>query len=87
MILQSVIAILLDEPEHVTDIVGTYQDLQNYDTQHLNDNDIIKVLSDSTHDNQPSYYRFDKDKKLSCGAYLLLKKLLSVRFVAENSNL
>lgn len=45
----------------VTDIVGTYQELQNYDTQHLNDNDIIKVLSDSTHDNQPSYYRFDKD--------------------------
>ena len=45
----------------VTDIVGTYQDLQNYDTQHLNDNDIIKVLSDSTHDDQPSYYRFDKD--------------------------
>ena len=23
------------------------------------------------------FYRFDKDKKLSCGAYLLLKKLLS----------
>jgi 4'-phosphopantetheinyl transferase len=23
------------------------------------------------------YYRFDRDKKLSCGAYLLLKKLLS----------
>lgn len=45
----------------VTDIVGTYQELQNYDTQHLQDNDIIKVLTDSTHDNQPSYYRFDKD--------------------------
>ena len=44
----------------VTDIVGTYAELQAYDTQHLNNNDIIKVLSDSTHDNQPSYYRFNK---------------------------
>ncbi len=26
---------------------------------------------------QIDFYRFDKDKKLSCGAYLLLKKLLS----------
>lgn len=45
----------------VTDIVGTYAELQAYDTQHLNDNDIIKVLSDSTHQDQPSYYRFDKE--------------------------
>ena len=44
----------------VTDIVGTYAELQAYDTSHLNNNDIIKVLSDSTHDNQPSYYRYNK---------------------------
>lgn len=44
----------------VVDIVGTYQELQNYDTQHLGDNDIIKVLQDSTHNNATSYFRWDK---------------------------
>ena len=44
----------------VTDIVGTYAELQAYDTQHLNDNDIIKVLDDSTHNDAPSYYRYNK---------------------------
>lgn len=43
----------------VVDIVSTYQDLQNYDTSTLTDKDIIRVLSDSTHDNQSSYYRYD----------------------------
>lgn len=42
----------------VVDIVGTYQDLQNYSTTGLGDNDVIKVLSDSTHDNAMSYYRW-----------------------------
>lgn len=42
----------------VTDIVGTYAELQAYDTQHLKDNDIIKVLTDSTHDNASTYYRW-----------------------------
>lgn len=45
----------------VVDIVGTYQELQNYDTQHLGDNDIIKVLQDSTHNNAVSYYRWNKN--------------------------
>ncbi len=45
----------------VTDIVGTYAELQAYDTTHLKDGDIIKVLSDSTHDNSASYYRWDKN--------------------------
>lgn len=44
----------------VVDIVGTYQDLQNYDTSKLGDNDIIKVLDDSTHNNATSYYRWKK---------------------------
>lgn len=44
----------------VVDIVGTYADLQAYDTQHLHDNDIIKVLSDGTHGDAISYYRFNK---------------------------
>lgn len=42
----------------VTDVVGTYSDLQSYDTSALTDNDIIKVLEDSTHDNAISYYRW-----------------------------
>lgn len=42
----------------VVDIVGTYQELQNYDTQHLKDNDIIKVLQDSTQGNATTYYRW-----------------------------
>lgn len=42
----------------VTDIVGTYAELEAYDTQHLKDNDIIKVLTDSTHDNASTYYRW-----------------------------
>ena len=43
----------------VVDIVSTYQDLQAYDTSTLTDKDIIRVLSDSTHDGQSSYYRYD----------------------------
>ena len=43
----------------VVDIVATYADLQAYDTSTLTDKDIIRVLSDSTHGNQSSYYRYD----------------------------
>lgn len=42
----------------VTDIVGTYADLQAYDTTKLKDNDIIKVLQDETHDDETTYYRW-----------------------------
>ena len=45
----------------VVDIVGTYQELQNYDTSHLGNNDIVKVLEDSTHNNAVSYYRWKKN--------------------------
>lgn len=45
----------------VKDIVGTYTDLQNYDTSTLGNDDIIKVLQDSTHDNAMTYYRWLKD--------------------------
>lgn len=44
----------------VVDVLGTYQDLQNYDTSELGDNDIVKVLQDSTHGNAMSYYRWNK---------------------------
>lgn len=45
----------------VVDIVGTYADLQAYDTQHLKDNDVIKVLQDETHNDAMTYYRWDKE--------------------------
>ena len=43
----------------VVDVVGTYAELQNYDTSKLSDNDIVKVLTDETHDDAISYYRWD----------------------------
>lgn len=45
----------------VSDIVGTYQDLENYDTQSLSDGAVIRVLTDETHDNGSSYYRWDEE--------------------------
>lgn len=42
----------------VVDVVGTYQDLQNYDTSKLRNNDIIKVLDDSTQNGAITYYRW-----------------------------
>lgn len=43
----------------VVDVVGTYAELQDYDTSKLGDNDIIKVLTDETHDDAISYYRWN----------------------------
>lgn len=43
----------------VTDIVGTYADLQAYDTTGLADRAVIKVLQDETHDDKTTYYRYD----------------------------
>lgn len=43
----------------VVDIVGTYAELQQYDTSTLQNNDVIKVLTDETHDNAISYYRWN----------------------------
>ena len=42
----------------VTDIVGTYAELQNYDTSKLGDNDIIKVLQDENQNDETTYYRW-----------------------------
>lgn len=44
----------------VVDVVATYADLQAYDTQHLGDNDVIKVLDDETHGDALTYYRWSK---------------------------
>lgn len=43
----------------VIDVLGTYQDLVDYDTSHVKANDVIKVLQDSTHSNAMSYYRWE----------------------------
>lgn len=42
----------------VTDIVGTYAELQAYDTSKLKNNDIVKVLQDETHSDETTYYRW-----------------------------
>lgn len=42
----------------VVDVVGTYAELQEYDTTHLKDNDIVKVLVDETHNDAITYYRW-----------------------------
>lgn len=55
--LQSQIDAIVSQSD-VVDIVGTYAELLAYDTQHLHDNDIVKVLDDSTHSNARSYYRW-----------------------------
>lgn len=43
----------------VVDIVETYQDLEGYDTSTLTDKDIIRVLQDSTHSGNSTYYRWN----------------------------
>ncbi len=42
----------------VTDIVGTYAELQAYDTTGLSNNSIIKVLQDESRQNETTYYRW-----------------------------
>ena len=42
----------------VVDIVGTKQNLKDYDVTHLTDNDVIKVLQDESEDYRCVYYRF-----------------------------
>lgn len=44
----------------VVDIVATYAALQAYDTSSLGNNDVVRVLTDETHDNESTYYRWDK---------------------------
>lgn len=50
---------LINNPD-VVDIVDTYADLESYDTQHLTNNDIIRVLNDETHNGESTYYRYSK---------------------------
>ena len=48
----------LSAASDVSDIVGTYAELQAYDTSTLQNNNIIKVSQDETHNNETTYYRW-----------------------------
>ena len=48
----------IEAASDVVDVVGTYAELEAYDTSKLHDNDLIKVLQDETHDNEIAYYRW-----------------------------
>lgn len=49
---------VLTSKSDVVDVVGTYAELQAYPTSTLHNNDVVKVISDSTHNSAPSYYRW-----------------------------
>lgn len=51
---------IIEASSDVVDVVGTYADLQSYDTSKLHDNDLIKVLQDETHSDAITYYRWNK---------------------------
>lgn len=56
-VLQGEIDEIRNNPD-VVDIVATYAALQAYDTSHLTDNDVIRVLADETHSGASTYYRW-----------------------------
>lgn len=64
----------------VTDVVGTYADLEDYDTSKLTDNDIIKVLQDETQDNAQTYYRWST----SAREFTYVGKVESKTYTAGN---
>lgn len=49
----------IEASSDVKDLVGTYADLEQYDTSTLSNNDIIKVLKDETQEDCTTYYRWD----------------------------
>ena len=48
----------IEASSDVVDVVGTYAELQSYDTSKLHKNDLIKVLQDETRDDAITYYRW-----------------------------
>ena len=48
----------IEAASDVVDVVGTYAELEAYDTSKLKDNDLIKVLQDETRDDAITYYRW-----------------------------
>lgn len=59
-ILQGEIDAIRNAPD-VVDIVATYSDLEDYDTSTLTNRDVVRVLTDETHDDQSTYYRWDAE--------------------------
>lgn len=51
----------IESKSDVVDVVGTHEELEEYDTSKLGDNDIIKVLNDEEEDGAIAYYRYDKE--------------------------
>lgn len=49
----------IEAASDVVDVVGTYAELQSYDTSKLHANDLIKVLQDETRDDAITYYRWN----------------------------
>lgn len=47
----------------VADVVGTYEELEDYDTSALTDKDVIKVLDDETRSHAQTYYRWSTSAK------------------------
>lgn len=54
----------IEAKSDVVDVVGTYQELEQYDTSELTARDIVKVLTDSTHNDKISYYRWRDDPEI-----------------------
>lgn len=54
----------------VVDVLGTYAELQAYDTSHIKANDIVKVIQDSTHNNAMSYYRWVITNNVGAWSYV-----------------
>lgn len=48
----------IEAASDVVDVVGSYAELEAYDTSKLHDNDLIKVLQDETRDDAITYYRW-----------------------------
>lgn len=64
---------LIDEIEQrsdVVDVVGTYAELEAYDTSHLAPNSLIKVINDETHDNEITYYRWVITENVGAWVYV-----------------
>lgn len=59
---------LIEMSSDVVDIVGSYAELQQYDTSKLSNNDIIKVLQDETRDDAITYYRWNGTAFVYVGA-------------------
>lgn len=61
-VLQNEIDEIKNSPD-VADIVPTYAALQDYDISKLTDKDIIRVLTDETHDGASTYYRWSTNSQ------------------------